>query len=143
MTSPDPKLLDIAAGSDLGVLVTLKRDGRPQLSNVSYTFDPGSMTARVSVTDDRAKTRNARRDSRVTLYVSSKDGWSYVALEGDATVGEVTTDPHDQAAEDLVAVFRDIRGQEHPDWDEYRDAMVEQHRCVLTLHVTHAYGVAR
>lgn len=143
MTSPDPKLLDLAAGSDLGVLVTLKRDGRPQLSNVSYVFDPGSLTARVSVTDDRAKTKNARRDPRVSLFVSARDGWSYAALEGEARLGSVTTDPHDEAADELVALYRDIRGEEHPDWDEYRAAMVEQQRLVLTLHVTHVYGMAR
>jgi PPOX class probable F420-dependent enzyme len=140
MSDADPRLLALAADHDLGVLVTLKRDGRPQLSNVSYVFDPETMTARVSVTDDRAKTRNARRDPRVSLFVSSKDGWSYAALDGDAELSDVTIDPHDAAADALVAVYRDIRGEEHPDWDEYRGAMVEQKRLVRSLQVTHVYG---
>ena len=67
-----------------GVLVTLRTDGRPQLSNIMYLPGPGH-TARISVTDGRAKTANLRRDPRGTLHVTSEDFWSYVVLDG--TVG--------------------------------------------------------
>lgn len=90
------RLLDLAAGRNLGVLTTLKRDGRPQLSAVNYTLeasDPAAPVVRVSVTDDRAKVRNARRDPRVSLFVSSDDGWSYAVLEGDAELSPVATGP--------------------------------------------------
>jgi PPOX class probable F420-dependent enzyme len=136
----EARLLEFAASRNLGVLTTLKRDGRPQLSAVNYTFDPQSRLARVSVTDDRAKTRNVRRDPRVSLFVSSADGWSYAVLEGDAELSPVAADPHDATVEALVDTYRTVRGSDHPDWDDYRRAMVEDLRVLLTLHVTHVYG---
>ncbi|MGI8701561.1 MAG: PPOX class F420-dependent oxidoreductase [Nocardioidaceae bacterium] len=139
------RLLDLAAGRNLGVLTTLKRDGRPQLSAVNYTLeasDPAAPVVRVSVTDDRAKVRNARRDPRVSLFVSSDDGWSYAVLEGDAELSPVATRTDDATVEALVDLYRAARGAEHPDWDDYRRAMVADKRLVLTLHVTHVYGAA-
>jgi len=79
-------LLDLVAAHNRAVLATIKRDGRPQLSNVIYAWDPGTQTARVSVTADRAKTRNAARDPRVSLHVSATDFWSYAVVEGDAVL---------------------------------------------------------
>ncbi|WP_163508953.1 PPOX class F420-dependent oxidoreductase [Fodinicola acaciae] len=131
-------LTKLIAGSHHGVLVTLKRDGRPQLSNVSYAYDAGVI--RVSVTDDRAKTRNLRRDPRASFYVTSGDFRSYVVAEGDAELSAVTTDPHDAAADELVEVYRSIAG-EHPDWDEFRAAMVEQRRLVARIPVGRVYGM--
>ncbi len=139
MTAED-RIHAFAASRHLGALTTLKRDGRPQLSNVAYTFDPQTRAARVSVTDDRAKTRNARRDPRVSLFVSSEDGWSYAVLEGDAELSPVASDPHDETVEALIDTYRAVGGSEHPDWDDYRRAMVADKRLVLTLHVTHVYG---
>ncbi len=139
----DTRLLDLASARKLGVLTTLKRDGRPQLSAVNYALDatePAAPTVRVSVTDDRAKVRNVRRDPRVSLFVSSDDGWSYAVLEGDAELTPVARDPHDATVEALIDVYRAASGQEHPDWDDYRRAMVEDKRLVLTIRVTHVYG---
>ncbi|MDX6296509.1 MAG: hypothetical protein QOI51_366 [Nocardioidaceae bacterium] len=136
----DDRIFSFAASRNLGVLATLKRDGRPQLSAVSYAFDPETRTARVSVTDDRAKTRNVRRDPRVSFFVSSDDGWSYVVLEGDAELSPVARDEHDDAVEALIDLYRTVRGADHPDWDDYRRAMVQEKRLVLTIHVSHAYG---
>ncbi|KRV47100.1 F420-dependent oxidoreductase [Wenjunlia vitaminophila] len=123
-----------------GVLVTLKRDGRPQLSNVMYAYDEATRTIRVSITDDRAKTRNLRRDPRASFYVNAPDFGSYVVAEATAELTPVTTRTDDPTAEELVALYRAISG-EHPDWDEYRAAMVEQRRLVGRLHVERAYGV--
>ena len=95
---------------------------------------------RASVTDDRAKVRNLRRDPRASLIVSSPDGWSYVVLEGEVTFSEVAAAPGDDAVEELVEVYRLIAG-EHDDWDDYRRAMVQDHRLVLRLQVAHAYGM--
>ncbi|MEJ7628012.1 MAG: PPOX class F420-dependent oxidoreductase [Nocardioidaceae bacterium] len=139
MTS-ESGLVALAASHDLGVLTTLKRDGRPQLSAVNYTFDPDSRTARVSITDDRAKTRNLRRDPRASLFVSSEDGWSYAVLEADAELSPVALEPHDATVEALIETYRAVRGSDHPDWDDYRHAMVADKRVLLTLHVTHVYG---
>ena len=137
-TSPDA-LDDVLAENNLGVLATIKRDGRPQLSDITYVFDRDARTIRVSITDSRAKTKNIRRDPRVSLHVRPQ-GWGYAVAEGTARLSEVTTAPDDAAADALVQLYRDARGEEHPDWDEYRAAMVEQGRVVLTIDVERVYG---
>ncbi|MGW0173217.1 PPOX class F420-dependent oxidoreductase [Rhodococcus sp. NPDC003322] len=141
-TDADPRLLDLVAAHARGVLTTIKRDGRPQLSNVVYAWDPETRTARVSVTADRAKTRNAARDPRVSLHVSAGDFWSYAVVEGDAELTAVATDPHDAAADELVDVYRRATGTEHPDWEEFRRAMVAERRRVLRIHTRRVYGMA-
>lgn len=123
-----------------GVLVTLKRDGRPQLSNIIYAVSDD--VARISVTDTRAKTKNLRRDPRASLHVSSEDFWSYVVVEGDAELSPVAADPNDDTVGELVALYRAMRG-EHPDWDDYRATMIRDQRLVIRLPVTHLYGMAR
>lgn len=125
-----------------GVLATIKRDGRPQLSNVTHHFDAGTGRILVSITEDRAKTRNLRRDPRASFHVSSEDGWSYVVAEGTAELSPVARDPHDETVEELIDLYRRIRG-EHPDWAEYRAAMVTDRRLVLRLRVERLVGIAR
>jgi PPOX class probable F420-dependent enzyme len=140
MTAPVPqRYLDFLAGHSRGVVVTIKRDGRPQLSNVVYGFDPAGARVRVSVTADRAKTRNAARDPRVSMHVSSPDFWSYVVVEGDAELTPVAADPADATVEELVDLYRSLSG-EHPDWDDFRSAMIRERRQLLSFAVTHAYG---
>ncbi|MDV7083725.1 PPOX class F420-dependent oxidoreductase [Rhodococcus opacus] len=136
-------LLDLVAAHNRAVLATIKRDGRPQLSNVIYAWDPGTQTARVSVTADRAKTRNAARDPRVSLHVSATDFWSYAVVEGDAELSAVAADPHHAAADELVDVFRLASGKEHEDWEEFRRAMVSEHRQVLRVRATKVYGMVQ
>ena len=136
----DDKLLAVIRGNSLGVLTTIKRDGRPQLSNVSYHFDPRTVSIQVSIGEPRAKTRNLRRDPRASLLVSSDDGWSYAVAEGDAVLTPPAADPHDDTVEALIGLYRDIAG-EHPDWDEYREAMVTDRRVLLTMPISHLYGM--
>ncbi|MDT5076266.1 MAG: hypothetical protein QOJ80_903 [Mycobacterium sp.] len=136
----DDKLLALISGNSLGVLATIKRDGRPQLSNVSYHFDARNVAVQVSVTEPRAKTRNLRRDARASIYVRSDDGWAYAVAEGDAILTPPAASPHDDTVEALIALYRNIAG-EHPDWDEYRRAMVEDRRVVLTIPISHLYGL--
>lgn len=119
------------------MLATLKRDGRPQLSNVAYHYDAG--VVRVSVTDDRAKVKNLRRDPRASLHVASADGWRWVVAEGTAELSAVAAAPDDATVDDLVALYRDISG-EHPDWAEFRAAMVADKRLLLRLKVDRTYG---
>jgi PPOX class probable F420-dependent enzyme len=138
----DPNLVALATARNIGALATIKRDGRPQLSTVAYTFQPAAAMARVSVVDDRAKVHNLRRDPRASLFVSSADGWSYAVLEGAVELSQVAVAPDDETVEELVAVFRAIRGEEHPDWDEFRAAMVSDRRLVARLRVERAYGLA-
>ena len=136
----DDKLLALISGNSLGVLATIKRDGRPQLSNVSYWFDARSTALQVSVTEPRAKTRNLRRDPRASVHVSADDGWSYAVAEGDAVLTPPAANPHDDTVEGLIALYRNIAG-EHPDWDDYRRAMVDDRRVLLTLPIAHLYGM--
>ncbi|WP_329139885.1 PPOX class F420-dependent oxidoreductase [Streptomyces sp. NBC_00670] len=138
----DEALLGLLAEHKGGVLVTLKRDGRPQLSNVAHVYYPDERLLRISLTDDRAKTRNLRRDPRASYHVTTADRWAYAVAEGTADLTPVAEDPHDATVEELVRLYRDVRG-EHPDWDEYRAAMVRDRRLVLRLPVERVYGVPR
>ena len=135
-------LLDLLNSEHRGVLVTIKRDGGPQLSNVDYTYDPATRVLRFSVTDGRAKTVNLRRDPRASFHVTTAQGWSYAVAEGIAELSPVASDPADATVEELIDVFRTIRG-EHPDWQEYRSAMVTDRRLVLRLPVQRVYGWIR
>ena len=138
----DPALIALVSERKLGALATIKRDGRPQLSNVNYCFEPERALVRVSVVDGRAKVANLRRDPRASLLVSSADGWSYTVLECAVTFSDVARARDDAAVEELIEVYRLVAG-EHPDWEDYRRAMVADHRLVARLHVERAYGLSR
>jgi PPOX class probable F420-dependent enzyme len=136
---PTDPLLDLVAERRIGVLVTLKRDGRPQLSNVTYAFDPATGQVRVSVTDDRAKVANLRRDPRVSLHVTRPDLGAYAVVEGVASLSAVAAAPDDEVVEQLVEQYRAVAG-EHPDWREFRAAMVADRRLLLSFGADQVYG---
>lgn len=131
--------IDFARQHRRGVLVTMKRDGRPQLSNVAYGVGDDGVV-RISITADRAKYHNAVRDQRVSLHVARDDFYAYAVIDGDAAVSAVAADADDATVDELVALYRIIAG-EHGDWHEYRAAMVSDRRAVLRLSPTHAYGM--
>jgi PPOX class probable F420-dependent enzyme len=133
--------LDYARTNRRAVLITLKADGRPQSSNVIQWTDAEGVV-HVSVTDTRAKVRNLRRDPRVSIHVTADDFWSYVVLEGEADLTPAAVAPDDATVDELVDYYRTLNG-EHPDWDDYRRAMVADQRLVLRLRPTHAYGITR
>ncbi|MFC9910200.1 PPOX class F420-dependent oxidoreductase [Streptomyces sp. NPDC127197] len=135
-------LLKLLSEGHSGVLVTLRRDGRPQLSNVMHAYYPEERTIRISVTDDRAKTRNLRRDPRASYHVTTADRWAYTVVDGTADLSPVAADPYDETVEELVRLYRDIGG-EHPDWDDYRAAMIRDRRLVVRLRVERVYGAPR
>ena len=120
-------------------LVTIKRDGRPQLSNVGYAYDESAGLVRISITDTRAKTRNLRRDPRASLYLTRPDMRGYLVVEGVVELTPVATEPHDATVDELVDLYRTIAG-EHPDWDEFRAAMVSEQRLVARFTVQRTYG---
>ncbi len=122
-----------------GVLVTIRANGRPQLSNILFVPGEGD-TFVISVTADRAKTANLRRDPRASLYVLGDDFYQWVVLETMAELSPVAADPGDDTVERLVAYYRAGQG-EHPNWDEYRAAMVSDRRLVVTLRPERAYGM--
>jgi PPOX class probable F420-dependent enzyme len=114
------------------VLATFRRDGRPQLSPVTCAVDDEGRVL-VSTREPAMKTRNLRRDPRVSLCVMN-DGFfgGWVGVEGDA---EIITLP--DAMDQLVDYYRRISG-EHPDWDDYRAAMARDQRVILRISITRA-----
>jgi PPOX class probable F420-dependent enzyme len=130
--------LTFARGRAVGTLATIRANGRPQLSNILYVV--GDDTITISVTDARAKTVNLRRDPRASLYVVGDNVYQWVVIEALAELSPVAADPHDATVDALVAYYRAGQG-EHPDWDEYRAAMVADRRLVLTLRPERAYGM--
>ncbi|BCJ39901.1 putative pyridoxamine 5'-phosphate oxidase [Actinoplanes ianthinogenes] len=137
MTTFDPHAL--LAESRLGILATIRKDGRPQLSPILPFYDREAGTIYVSMTEGRAKTANLRRDPRAAIEVTSADGRAWATADGDATLIGPGTDPHGPEVEALVDYYRRAAG-EHPNWDEYRAVMVADRRVLLTLQVTHVYG---
>jgi PPOX class probable F420-dependent enzyme len=131
--------LDFVRDRRNGVLTTLKRDGRPQLSNISYALGDDGVV-QISVTHDRAKTANLRRDPRASLHVSREDFWAYVVLEGDVELTPTASEPDDHTVDQLVDYYRSVAG-EHDDWADYRRTMVADRRLLVLLTPTHAYGM--
>ena len=110
--------------------MTTRSDGRPQASPVTGGVDPQGRIV-ISTYPERAKTVNARREPRVSVLVLSDDfGGAWVQVDGECEV----IDPPD-SVEPLVEYFRCISG-EHPDWDEYRQAMADEGKCLILIEPT-------
>jgi PPOX class probable F420-dependent enzyme len=122
-----------------GILITQKADGRPQSSNIAFQMNDADQIL-ISVTDDRAKTRNLRRNPVASLHVNRDDFWAYAVVEADVEFTPLAADPHDATVDELVEYYRAMAG-EHDNWGEYRAAMVSEGRLLLTLTPTHAYGM--
>ncbi|MFN8635527.1 MAG: PPOX class F420-dependent oxidoreductase [Chloroflexota bacterium] len=118
------------------VLATIKRDGRPQMSHVSYTLDDDG-TIKVSVTKDRAKTRNLLRDPRATLSIVAEKWSEYLVVEGTCTVIDENPVPL------LRRVYERILGKPHPNWEEFDAAMIRDGRVVLSIAVDRIYPLNR
>ncbi|MHA3701520.1 PPOX class F420-dependent oxidoreductase [Jatrophihabitans sp. YIM 134969] len=122
-------LLEFIRPRHHGIVVTTRRDGRPQLSPVACGIDPEGRIL-ISTYPERAKTANVRRDPRVSmLFLSDDFDDAWVQVDGS---GEVLDMP--EAVEDFVTYFRSISG-EHPDWDEYREAMQRQGKSLLRITI--------
>jgi len=118
-----------------GVLATYRRDGKVQQSPVTSGLDAQGRVI-ISVTEDRAKARNARRDPRVSLCVFSDAFFGqWVQVEGAA---ELVDGP--DRIDALVDYYRTLRG-EHPDWADYRAAMERDHRVLLRFEIERASGL--
>lgn len=121
-----------------GTLITIRSDGRPQSSDIVYAVDDGDVL--ISVTDDRAKTANMRRDPRVVLHLSDPASWSYVSFDGTVSLSDVTTSPDDATSDALVAYYEAVSGGPHENWDEYRRAMVDEKRLIVRFMPKSAVG---
>jgi len=123
-----------------GIIVTQRANGRPHLSNISYAVDDDGVV-RISTTAATAKAKNLARTPQASLYVGRKDFRAFVVLDGDVELSPVAAARDDATVEELIELFRAVQG-EHPDWDDYRRAMVDDKRLVVRLRPTHAYGFA-
>ena len=121
------ELLEFVRPRHRGTLVTTRQDGRPQLSPVSCGVDDEGRVV-ISTYPARAKVVNLKRNPDATVLIHSDD-WDgpWVQLDGTA---EVIDQP--EAVEPLVDYFRSISG-EHPDWDEYRQAMRDQGKSLISI----------
>ncbi len=123
-------LIEFVTGKHKWVLATARRDGRPQMSLVTGTITPGGELL-ISTYPQRVKTRNAKRNPMVSVTVLGDEfNRAWIQIDGEAEVADMP-----DAADDLVEYFRCIRG-EHPDWDEYRQAMADQGKSVLRIRPT-------
>ncbi|MGW6354833.1 PPOX class F420-dependent oxidoreductase [Streptomyces sp. NBC_00009] len=121
------ELLDFVRPRHRALLLTARADGTPQASPLTCGVDDSGRIV-VSTYPERAKTRNAKRNPRVSVVVLSDD-WNgpWVQIDGTA---EVIDSP--ESVEPLVEYFRNISG-EHPDWDEYRAAMLKQGKSIIRI----------
>ena len=115
------------------VLATMRRDGTPQMSPVTASVDAEGYVV-VSSRETAVKTKNVRRDPRAWLcaFPDSFYGDRFVQVEGEVSVVELP-----EAMDGLIEYYRSVSG-EHPDWDDYRAAMVRDQRVLLRLAVTRA-----
>lgn len=130
-----------AAARDQAVLITIRSDGRPQSSDISYFVEDGAFT--ISVTDGRAKTTNMRRDPRVVLHLTERASWSYLSFDGTVELSAVAKEPGDASCDALVAYYEKLAGKPHPDWDEYRQAMVDEGRLLIMFTPKSVVGQLR
>ncbi|MDX6313631.1 MAG: hypothetical protein QOF84_7015 [Streptomyces sp.] len=121
------QLLEFVRPRHRAILLTTRADGRPQGSPLTCGLDNAGRLV-VSTYPERAKTRNARRDPRVSIIVLS-DEWNgpWVQIDGTSEVVDVP-----ESVEPLVEYFRNISG-EHPDWAEYREAMLKQGKSLIRI----------
>jgi len=135
-----PDALAFARTTRQSVLTTIRRNGRPQLSNVLHAVGDDGLI-RISVTADRAKYKNLVREPWAALHVTREDFFAYAVIEADVELSDVAARPDDPAVEELVELYRSLVG-EHEDWDAYRNSMVADRRVVVRLRPTRAYGMA-
>ncbi len=123
----------------LSVLVTIRANSRPQLSNVGHhVADDGLI--RISITADRAKYKNLLREPWAALHVAREDFYAYAVIEAEAELSAVASERGDETVDELVALYRGVAG-EHENWSEFRAAMVSERRVVARLRPTRAYGM--
>jgi len=132
------RALEFAWGRRNAVLTTLRADGRPQQSVVFFVADGDRFM--ISITDNRAKTRNLRRDPRAAFFVFGDDAFTWVSLDGTVELTDVARRAGDEVADRLVDYYRRGNG-EHEDWAAYRQAMVDDQRLVATFTATSATGI--
>jgi len=138
MTIQEKELECFLASNHDAVLSTTRSNGATQLSVVTVGFHKGG--AIFTTTKSRAKFINLSRNQNCSLLISSSDWRPYVVLEGNATIfSDDTTDP-DTLKEVLREAYKSAAGQEHPDWNEYDEAMKRDSRVAIKVTAKNIYG---
>ncbi|MEC8974282.1 MAG: PPOX class F420-dependent oxidoreductase [Actinomycetota bacterium] len=122
-----------------GILITIRRDGRAQSSDISFTLKDGKFC--ISATASRAKTRNLLKDDRAVLHVTSPKTWSYISFDGTVEVTSPAQTKNDEVNQELAEIYQRILGEEHPNWEEFQQAMINDGRLVLRLVPQSAVGM--
>ncbi len=117
------------------VLSTIRRNGRPQLSNVLTVYWDGKLA--LSTRESTAKYHNLRRDPRASLVILGDSFWQYLVVDGQASFLHL---PEAQAP--LRDYYRLASGQDHPDWDEYDRSMEQEQRVLVTISIDHMYPLS-
>jgi PPOX class probable F420-dependent enzyme len=131
--------LSFAGGIRWSVLTTIRRNGRPQLSNVGHLVGDDGLI-RISITADRAKYHNLDREPWAALHATRADYFAYAVIEGAVELSAVAAGVDDATVSELVDLYRGMAG-EHPDWDDYRRSMVQDRRVVVRIRPERAYGM--
>ena len=121
-----------------GILITIRRDGRAQSSDISFTLKDGKFC--ISATASRAKTRNLLRDDRAVLHVTSPKTWSYISFDGTVEVTSPAQSKNDEVNQELAEIYQRILGEEHPNWEEFQQA-INDGRLVLRFVPQSAVGM--
>ena len=131
--------LEWAKEKNHAILITTRKDGRAQSSDISFTLKERKFC--ISATASRAKTSNLLRENRAVLHITSPDTWSYISFDGIVEVTAPAQEPNDDVNQELTDIYRRVLGQEHPDWDEFQQAMIKDQRLVLRFVPLHAVGM--
>ena len=136
---PD-KVKEFATETHRGVLTTFRRNGAAQMSIISC--GPFRDGVAFTVTEERSKLWNVRRDARCSLLISRESWWGFVVLEGQAQVLSADNTDADELRLALRDVFRTASGEEHSNWEEYDQAMRDDRRSTVIVVPEHVYGTA-
>ncbi|NQW22908.1 MAG: PPOX class F420-dependent oxidoreductase [SAR202 cluster bacterium] len=136
---PD-NVVQFATENHQGVLTCFRKNGMPQMSIVTCGAYRDGVA--FTTTADRAKLLNLKRDSRCSLMVSKRDWWGYVVLEGKATILSPGSTDADELRLALRDVYRAATNEEHNNWEEYDQAMVDDRRSAVIVVPDRIYGTA-
>ena len=131
--------LEWAKEKNHAILITTRKDGRAQSSDISFTLKERKFC--ISATASRAKTRNLLRDNRAVLHITSPETWSYISFDGIVEVTAPAQEPNDDVNQELAEIYQRILGEEHPNWEEFQQAMINDGRLVLRFVPQSAVGM--
>ena len=136
---PD-NVIEFVSANHQAVLSTFRRDGAAQMSIVTVgQYGDG---AGFTTTEDRAKLHNLARNPRCSLLVSKPDWWGYIVLEGHARLLRRGESDETELRDALRGIYRGASGQEHPNWDEYDQVMIDDRRAAVIVVPERIYGTA-